>query len=88
MVIHSVSEVPRPRISTSSGVSATSGMVWVISATGMKASVTRGISRVLIASAKAKASPAAMPRNVIGRVWAMASSRLAWALAAEVAKKR
>jgi hypothetical protein len=88
MVIHSVTDGPRPSISTSSGVSATSGMVWVTSATGMKARMNPGIIRDSTASRKAKPRPAAMPAAVIGRVWASAANSFSCALGAVSARNR
>ncbi len=43
MVIQRITAGPRPSMRTSSGVSATSGMVWVTSATGMKARTIAGL---------------------------------------------
>jgi hypothetical protein len=88
MVIHSVTAVPRPSSRTRSGVSATSGMVCVTSATGRKARVKPGASRPATARAKAKASPAAMPTRVIGSVWARAARSRACAWGAVSARNR
>ena len=88
IVTHSVNDAPRPRIRTSSGVSATSGMVCVTSARGIKASMARGINREEIAKTKAKPNPAAIPVRVIGRVSNKAATRRACALSAVVAKNR
>lgn len=82
MMIHTVTAVPRPRISTKSGVSATSGMVWLTSATGKTARAKAGVSRPATASAKPKAIPAAIPASVIGRVSATAASNRSCALGA------
>ena len=87
-VIATVTAVPRPSSSTSSGVSATSGMVWLTRATGIRLRATAGLISPRTASPKATASPAAMPARVIGSVSARAPSNRAWALAAVLAKNR
>ena len=76
MVIQSVTEYPRPRIKTSNGVSATSGIVCVTSATGMKPLMKPGNNLDEIANRKANANPAIMPKAAIGRVWPKAAISL------------
>ncbi|MBL9074518.1 hypothetical protein [Tabrizicola sp.] len=54
MVIQSVTEIPRPSISTGSVVKKTSGMDCVTNAMGRKARVKAGIMRDEMVSRKAK----------------------------------
>ena len=82
MVIQRITAGPRPNIKTSNGVSATSGMVCVTSAIGMKARTMPGRICDVSASAKASARPAIMPISVIGMVCASAASSLPCAIGA------
>ncbi len=88
MVIQRMTDGPRPSNRTSSGVSATRGMVCVTRAIGMKPRTMAGLATEAMASANAKRMPAAMPRNVRGKVCESAVSNFACAGAADGARNR
>ena len=69
-------------------MSATKGMVWVTSATGINARINPGSNRELIASKKAALKPASMPSNVSGRVSPSAASSRSCAKAEPLDKNR
>ena len=79
-VIAMVTATPRPKISTSSGVSATSGMVCVTSAIGISARTIPGLTEPSTARRNATPRPAAMPSTVIGSVSTSAASSRSRAL--------
>ena len=68
--------LPRPNTSTTSGVSATSGMDWLTSASGSSVRPRLRHTVVATANASATASPANIPSSVMGRVSPRASHKL------------